>query len=186
MEDNNNGSASGAQAAAAGGDGSAYDRLVERDLYKNVMRAGRRWINTVYSSATPQERAKGVHDLKHWCLHPLLPAQKRELDAEPHAFFTDRVTTDPSQKIFCDMALSMHSIAASEFGVERLFSLIHRIIGPHRSSLSNDGIVGLACLNAQVQEEAKRCACNCACLCAFSLIYSNFECDFVLFYFFFF
>jgi hypothetical protein len=144
--------------SAAGADESAYDRLVRRPLYNNVLRAGRRWIYTVKGSSTTEaEKRKAVNDLKHWCTHPLLPEEKRHLEADAHAFFTDRALRDPSQALFCDMALSMHSISATEFGCKRLFSLIHHIIGPHRSSLAGDAVIALALHNAQAKEKSKQC-----------------------------
>jgi hypothetical protein len=151
-----NGGSSSSAADVRVVDESVYDRLMKRDIYTNVQRAGRRWIYTVYAdSHTEAQRAKGVADLMHWCTHPLLPHQKQQLDADPQAFFTDRARTDPSQVLFCGMALSLHSIVSTEFSVERLFSLIHRTIGPFRSSLSNDGVTALAWYSAQAADEAK-------------------------------
>ena len=148
---------SGASVSVPVSDESMYDRHMRSNPYVNIIRAGRRWIYTVHAHiSTEVDRAKGVRHLQHWCTHPLTAADREALRTDPHAFFTDMLRRDPSRAVFCDLALSMHSIAATEFSVERLFSLIHRVIGPSRSSLADDGIIALAKYNTQAQEEAKK------------------------------
>jgi hypothetical protein len=142
----------------ASADTTAYDRIIRSNLYAIAVPFASRMMNGMYSQRPPAVRAGSLRLYRRYLTHPVPVADGTLMSTDPHAYWTDRAKMDPSPEnaLLCDFALSLHAISATEFNCERLFSRVDNIVGPYRTSISDEGIVALAAFSARAQEDAKR------------------------------
>jgi hypothetical protein len=141
----------------------AFDQIATRRWYQEMVDMYKRFTNTMHRTHTQEQRNSGLRHYKHFLFHPLSPADRDLLDHDPLSFFRELQEMDPSAELFCDFGITMHSISATEFDCERLFSAIDRIVGPYRTSLNDDGIMALATFRSACDERCVAIGCACEC-----------------------
>jgi hypothetical protein len=106
--------------------------------------------DTIYASKHQSVRNSAKMELLQFYNTPLDKTRADLLREDPHAFFRHeaQMSTSSGKKLFCDFALTLHAISATEMACERQFSRIGWVVGDHRTSLNDDRVVAISLLAA--------------------------------------
>jgi hypothetical protein len=114
------------------------------------------FLDTIYATHTEEERNDCKKHLIQFYSTRLTKQDADLLRDDPHSYFKHIGRIHPEKTLFCDLALTLHAISATEMPCERQFSRIGWVVGDYRCSISDDGIVAISLLASEKQNVQKK------------------------------